>query len=117
MRLPRYLAVLLCAASPLFPATFGTVVAAGASYSDIVLDQSRSQLYLVNTNTNRIDIYSITRRAFQTPVTTDTQPLSAAISADGHFLYVATYADSLLDVIDLSLNQITVRVSLPANPE
>src|SRR5579863_7174678 len=117
MRLARYLAVFLCAASHLLPATFGTVVAAGASYADIVLDEARSQLYLVNSNVNRIDIYGIKQKAFQNPISTDTQPISAAMSPDRHFLYVAAYADSLLDVIDLNLNQITARISLPANPE
>src|SRR3984893_13645144 len=103
MRLARSFAAFLLAASPLLPATFGTVVAAGASYSDIVLDEARSRLYLVNSNTNRIDIYGIRQRAFQTPIATDMQPLSAAISPDGRFLYVTSYASSLLDVIDLDL--------------
>jgi uncharacterized protein (TIGR03437 family) len=117
MRLARYLALFLCLASQIRPATFGTVVAAGASYSDIVLDEARSRLYLVNSNTSRIDVYGIKQKAFQTSITTDTQPLSAAMSADGRFLYVAAYAGSLLDVVDLNSGQITVRVSLPANPE
>ena len=36
-------------------ATFGTVVAppGGASYSDIVLDEARTRVYLLNTSVNR----------------------------------------------------------------
>jgi hypothetical protein len=34
------------------------VVRLGYTPSDIVLDESRERLYLVNTNANRVDIYS-----------------------------------------------------------
>jgi DNA-binding beta-propeller fold protein YncE len=39
-------------------ATFGQIINLGYTPSDIVLDQSRSALYLVNTNSNRIDVVS-----------------------------------------------------------
>jgi DNA-binding beta-propeller fold protein YncE len=38
-------------------ATFGKVISLGGTPSDIVLDESRGRLYLVNANANRIDIY------------------------------------------------------------
>ena len=41
-------------------ATFGKVIALGATPSDVVLDQSRNRLYLVNTAGNRIDIFNTT---------------------------------------------------------
>src|SRR4051812_47471544 len=117
MRFVRYLAVFVCAAAPLFSATFGTVVAGGASYSDIVLDEARSRLYLVNTAVNRIDIYGLKQRTFQTSISTDLQPVSAALSRDGQFLYVTAYTGAVLDIIDLTLGRVSKTISLPSNPE
>ena len=39
-------------------ATFGDVVRLSGTPSDIVLDESRSRLYLVNANTGQVDIYN-----------------------------------------------------------
>src|SRR5438105_3928066 len=115
----RLVPALLCMAAPLFSATFGIVVAGGASYSDIVLDDARSRLYLVNSNLNRLEIYNLRTRVFLTPITTDTQPAAAAMSRDGRFLYLTAYTAAVLDVIDLTPSQpaIVSRISLPSNPE
>jgi uncharacterized protein (TIGR03437 family) len=122
MRFLRAIPMLLCLTSQLNAASFGTVVApagGGAAYSDIVLDEARTRLYLVNTTLNRIDIYNYRTRAFLAPVTTDAQPVSAAMSRDGRFLYVTAYLPPILDIIDLNLGQIpaTGHIVMPANPE
>jgi uncharacterized protein (TIGR03437 family) len=122
MRFLRAIPMLLCLTSQLNAATFGTVVApagGGAAYSDIVLDEARTRLYLVNTTLNRIDIYNYRTRAFLAPITTDAQPVSAAMSRDGRFLYVTAYLPPILDIIDLNLGQIsaTGHIVMPANPE
>src|SRR5438128_2252505 len=99
-----------------YGATFGTVTAAlGAA--DLVLDQARGRLYLINSNLNRVQVYSIAQRTFLASITTGTQPLAGAMSPDGKFLYVTCYAQSSLNVIDLDRSTVTRRVSLPANPE
>ena len=102
-----------------FAAVFGTVIAprGGAAYSDIVLDESRARLYLVNSTLNQIDIYNLKTRAFATPIKTHTQPLSAALSRDNKFLYVTAYASLVLDVIDLSKDTISTSINLPTGPE
>ena len=107
---------MLCTAA--MAATFGTAVTppGGAAYSDIVLDEARTRVYLVNTSVNRVDIYNYRTRAF-TSIPTDTQPVSAALSRDGKFLYVSAYTAAALDVIDLNAGQISARISLPTNPE
>jgi uncharacterized protein (TIGR03437 family) len=122
MRRIRTVPVSLCLvlqAAGLSAATFGTVVAppGGASYSDIVLDEARTRLYLLNTAVNRVDIYNYKTKAFVTAIQTDAQPVSAALSRDGRFLYVTAYTASTLDAIDLNLGLISARVSLPTNPE
>src|SRR5229473_7527591 len=101
-----------------YGATFGTVTAAlGAA--DMVLDQSRpgGRLYLINSNLNRVQVYSIAQRTFLASITTGTQPLAGAMSPDGKFLYVTCYAQASLNVIDLDRSTVIRRVSLQASPE
>src|SRR6267154_815037 len=74
-----------------FSATFGTVTPAlGAA--DLVLDQARGRLYLINSNLNRVQVYSIAQRTFLASITTNTQTLAGAMSPDGKFLYVTCHA-------------------------
>lgn len=125
-QIPRLLCLSFCLTAPLFTgtllsATFGTVVAppGGASYSDIVLDEARTRLYLVNTLLNRVEIYNYRTKTFLAAIPTDAQPVSAALSRDGKFLYVTAYQPPILDIIDLTLGQIpgNGRISMPSNPE
>jgi uncharacterized protein (TIGR03437 family) len=116
MRLLRLSIILLVLGLTSYGATFGTVTAAlGAA--DIVLDQPRGRLYLINSNLNRVQVYSIAQRTFLASITTGTQPLSGAMSPDGKFLYVTCFAQASLNVIDLDRSTVTRRVSLPASPE
>src|SRR5438067_1743350 len=119
MKLLRRILPILALTAPLFAATFGTVVApaGGAAYSDIVLDQARGRLYLVASTINQVSVYSLAQRAFLNPIATDLQPVSAAMSLDGRFLYVTAYSSAVLDVIDLGAGLVSTRVSLPSNPE
>jgi hypothetical protein len=59
MRLNRLLLTFVLLVLPGFAATFGTVVARPEGFSDIVLDEARNRLYLVNTSANTLDVYSI----------------------------------------------------------
>jgi hypothetical protein len=106
---------------PAFCATFGTVVpgSGGASYSDILLDEARHSLYLVNSSANRVDVYNLTTKTFAAPIRTDNQPVSIALSPDGKTLYCTAYTGSLLDVIDLTKTTLSVtsKIALPASPE
>jgi hypothetical protein len=119
-------AVAVCAASSLFSATFGTATgpSGGASYSDIVLDEARTQLYLVNSANNKIDIYNYKTKAFLTSVPVSSQPVAAALGAPvngtSRYLYVTAYASSSLYQIDLTAKNgpaVSTRISLPYNPE
>ena len=104
-------------AASAFAATFGTVVPLTGGASDLALDEVRGNLYLVNTNRNEIDVYSIARRAFLAPIVTDATPLSAALSRDGQFLYVTCNAASSLNVINLQTSTRVGRITLAAKPE
>ena len=112
------LALLACVCA--LSATFGTVVTVIGGAADIVLDEARSRIYLVNTIQNRIEVYSIADRrppALSGQIATGRQPLAAALSRDGKYLYVTAYEASALDVIDLDALAVQFSVSLPARPE
>jgi DNA-binding beta-propeller fold protein YncE len=101
-------------------ATFGQVIALGEIPSDIVLDESRQRLYLVNTTANRIDIYDYSGQSVIGSIAVGNRPLGAAMSADNNFLYVANHDDSTLSVITLasgSYGAVTATISLPADPQ
>ncbi|MCC6586956.1 MAG: hypothetical protein IT168_09720 [Bryobacterales bacterium] len=98
-------------------ATFGTVVQVVGGASDIVLDEARSRVYLVNPNSNRIEVYSVAQRRFLDPVAVEAQPLAAAMSRSGRLLYVTCYTAGTLNIIDLQTLQVTNKVTLPARPE
>lgn len=119
-------ALAICAASPSFSATFGTPTgpAGGASYSDIVLDEPRTQLYLVNSANNKIDIYNYKTKSFLPSVPVSTQPVAAAlgwpVAGTSRYLYVTAYASSSLVQIDLTAKNgpaVSAKFSLPYNPE
>ncbi|MDQ6677156.1 MAG: hypothetical protein M3Z09_07655 [Acidobacteriota bacterium] len=98
-------------------ATFGQIIPLGGTPSDLVLDSGRQKLYLVNSSSNRIDIFSTSTNQVIGNIGVGKAPLSAAISMDGAFLYVTNSGTSTLSVIDLGTQRVTQTVSLPAVPE
>jgi len=111
------LAVLLCLAAQLGAATFGTVVPVVGGLLDIVLDEPRNRLYLVNPAYNRVEVYAIAQRRFLSPVVVDRLPISAAVSRNGKYLHVTCFDGASLNSIDLDNLTVAKRVSLPAKPE
>src|SRR5215471_18176857 len=108
--------VLLFLQLPTFAATFGTV-SPDLGVADLILDEPRGKLYLINSNLNRVDVWSTAQRRFLAPISTGADPLAGAMSPDGKFLYVTSYNQVSLNVIDLNKSALVQRVSLPANPE
>ncbi|MBI4875042.1 MAG: hypothetical protein HY822_10465 [Acidobacteria bacterium] len=122
MRYTRWWALFLCLAPAVFGATFGSVVAPTGGYlvggiSDIVLDEGRSRLYLVNSSQQRVEIYSIAQRRFLASIRTSTFPIAAAMSRSGRFLYVTCYDANALNVLNLDTQALVRTISLPAKPE
>jgi len=111
--------LLLCA-STTFGQTlpsFGDVVSLGYTPSDIVIDEARQRLYVVNSNANRLDIYDYASNRTAGSFLVGTFPVSAALSMDGTTLYVTNRDSSSLSVINLEQNAVRETVSLPARPE
>jgi len=100
-------------------ATFGTVIGLGGTPSDVVLDESRSRLYLVNSGANRVDVYSYASNQVLGSISVGQTPRAAAMSMDNSTLYVTNNANSTLSVISLAsgLGSVSRTITLPAKPE
>ncbi len=119
--LARCSAVLLLAAFPVLAqntgATFGTVYSLGGTPSDIVLDEIRGKLYLVNSAANRVDVFSTAEKRVVNRIAVGQFPLAAALSPDNNYLYVTNTQSASLSVIDLGTESVVNSISLPARPE
>jgi uncharacterized protein (TIGR03437 family) len=101
-------------------ATIGTVINITGGASDLVLDNNRNLLYLVRSEPyNRIDIFSTTQRRIIASIPVDINPLAAALSPDGSFLYITCHGASSLNIMDTrpATPIVASKVSLPARPE
>ncbi|MBL8241209.1 MAG: hypothetical protein JNM66_27550 [Bryobacterales bacterium] len=101
-------------------ATLGTVINITGGASDLVLDNNRNLLYLVRAVPyNRIDVFSTTQRRVIASVPTDANPLAAALSTDGNFLYITCHEAASINIMDTrpATPVIVSKVSLPARPE
>ncbi len=98
-------------------ASFGKVIPLLGGGTDILLDEARNQIYLTSSVQNTLQVYSIAKQTFLTPISTDQTPLSVAISRSGTNLYVTCYDSQILDVINLNTLTVTARITLPAKPE
>ncbi len=98
-------------------ATFGVRIPIPGTFTDLVLDEGRQRLYLVNNANNRIEVFSIPDKQLLTPISVGQQPVSAAMSPDGQFLFVTNFAGSSLSMIDLAMGGVINTVNLPAPPQ
>src|SRR5690349_5466456 len=112
--------VWLLSAFPVFSATFGTVVPIVGGGADIVLDEPRNRLYLVNSSLNEIDVYMTNvnpPRLQQQIRSICRQPVAAAMSLDRNSLYITCFTDSSMVILNLNTLSGVRAVSLPASPE
>ena len=122
MRCISFFLPFILLAFPALSATFGTVVPsqAAASYSDILLDEPRQRIYLVNNSANRIEIWSTQTRQYLASIATgsNSQPDAIALSPNNNTLYASAYGSAALKVIDLTKTTPAVAsIPLPASPE
>lgn len=100
-------------------ATFGDVVRLGTTPSDIVLDESRLRVYLVNSSANSVQVWDYGQQTLLGTIAVGTRPLAAAMSMDNQYLYVTNHDSSTLSVIGLAqgFGAVINTVALPAQPE
>ena len=115
--------LLFLGAMPCLAATFGTVVSHPSSLADLVVDEARKRLYVVNTASNQVEVYSTTSNPprLTNTIKTDATPLAVALSREtpqARYLYVTCYDGSTLDIFDLnSANFTSVSKQLDAKPQ
>ncbi|MGD0773317.1 MAG: hypothetical protein ABSC05_10900 [Candidatus Solibacter sp.] len=115
--------LLVLSALPCLAATFGTVVPHTPALADLAIDEGRKRLYLVNTLSSTVEVYSTTSSPprLTNSIPTDATPLSVALSRETpspHYLYVTCYGGSTLFIVDLtSANFSSVSKQLDAKPE
>ena len=98
-------------------ATFGTVIPLGGTPSDVVVDELRQRLYIVDSGASRVTVYSYRNQQVEGRIQVGQFPSAAAISMDGRWLYVANTQSATLSVVDLDIQFVIQTVSLPARPE
>ena len=117
--------LLVLSALPCLAATFGTVVPHTQPLADLVVDEARKRLYVVNTYTSTVEVYAtnVSPPRMTNSIKTDATPLSLALSPEKlpqspHYLYVTCYDGSTLDIIDLTSASFSyVPKQLDAKPE
>ncbi|HTS26442.1 MAG TPA: hypothetical protein VMH81_11255 [Bryobacteraceae bacterium] len=107
-------------------ASFGDVIPLpGGTPSDVVLDEPRQLLYLINNSTSLVYVVDYTSGTVVNSIGVGKSPVAGAISMDGAFLYVTSGAtptqtasgSPLLNVIDLSQQRVVQTVILPSIPQ
>jgi YVTN family beta-propeller protein len=116
------LALALCLPAPAqqtVGATFGDIVRiqGHGTPSDVVLDELRHQLYLVDNVNSQVVVLNYAANSVVTTIPVGKTPLAAAMSMDGSFLYVTCSGNASLNVIDLSTSHLSNTVLLPSAPQ
>ena len=119
----RPLSILVLNVMPCLGATFGTLVTHSSPIADLVVDEARKRLYVVDTNASAVEVYVTNVNPPRLAPGTNTikvekTPLAAALSRSGKYLYVVCYDASALDIVDLTTANFSTRsVTLAAKPE
>ncbi len=97
--------------------TFGDIYGLTTTPSDILLDEPRNFVYLVNSAANRIDVFDLNTKRVSKSLPVGSNPSAIAMSMDGAYLYVTNIGSSSLTVIDARSQTIFQTLNLPARPE
>ncbi len=99
-------------------ATFGDVIQLpSGTPSDVVLDESRRLLYLVNNTASQVNVLDYTSNRIVGTIPVGSGPLAAAMSMDGSWLYVTSAGTATLNQIDLNSRRVNQTVLLPSAPQ
>jgi hypothetical protein len=100
----------------IFPIPTSPNMGTSAVLQDIVLDQTRSRIYITNPGYSRIEVFDTQKMVFQSPISVGAVPRQMAMGLDGTTLYIANSASEQVMMVDLDQQQIIGSVQLPAIP-
>ena len=103
--------------SPNASTTFGDVYALSGTPSDLLLDENRKLIYMVNNAANRLDVFDLGTKKVSKSIAVGSAPSAVAQSMDGRFLYVTNTGGSSLSVLDANSLALFQTIALPAKPE
>lgn len=95
------------------PDQIGTVFPTDGFLTDVLLDESRERVYLVNSTQNQIEVFSTARQEFLTPVPVGSIPKAIALSNDKKRLFVASLGTESIMVLDAETLTQTSLVRIP----
>ena len=93
------------------------MIALGGTPSDLVLDESRQRIYLINNSGEQSGCLQIGGNAVVQSIGVGRTPIAGAMSMDNSTLYVTNQQDSTVSVIDLGSMSVSQTISLPAAPQ
>jgi len=76
------------------------VVPGGGGSSQLIYDRQRRRVYMSLAGGNRVDVFSLDRGKFLTPLPVGVNPVGLALTPDGAKLLVANYGDKTITIID-----------------
>ncbi len=88
----------------------------GESLQDMVLDQTRSKIYISNSGYNRIEVFDIKKQGFIDPIQVGQLPHALAMTPDGNTLYVGNSGGESISVVDLDSAKVVGGISFPPIP-
>ncbi|HWP85140.1 MAG TPA: hypothetical protein VNN17_08120, partial [Terriglobia bacterium] len=91
----------------------GVVYPVKGTFSDLLLDEARQRIYVVNTSESRIEIFSLTQQQYQAPAAVASMPKSIAFLPDRSRLLVAHYGSEYLSVLDAETLNLITRIPIP----
>jgi DNA-binding beta-propeller fold protein YncE len=83
---------------------------------DILLDSTRSLVYISNSGYNRIEVFDTVNRVFLNPIPVGQMPHEMALSSDSNRLYVANTGGESISIVDLTQMAMVGSVAFPAIP-
>ena len=100
------------------PDQVGTLFPVDGFLSDILVDEDRQRVYLVNSSENQIEVFSMSQNAFLPPVVVGSIPKSIAFDADRKELWVTHLGRESIGGVDAdSLRQIAeITIPHPRGP-
>jgi DNA-binding beta-propeller fold protein YncE len=93
-----------------------TVPTAAEGLQDILVDETRDRVYVLNSGYNRIEVFDRKKQKFGSSIEVGQLPHKMTMGGDGSTLYVANTGGESVSIVNLDLGKTTGSVAFPAIP-